>query len=205
MGGFLGVLKDVGEGIAQQSSFGQAIAGALDPSFQPAQKNQQNLLSSLINRYKPAVKSQGVSNYYSNANGAVTPTDFDSDVPGIDPAHLTDPSNPVDPNRYMAPAAQQDISGDIPNQNQWQSAPGGGVGQGIRTAAEAAVGLADGSTLVTKPTIAKIGERGPEMVVPLQARAGNRVQPDVLEGHIQAPKVPGIKYSRYKSFTDRAL
>lgn len=57
-----------------------------------------------------------------------------------------------------------------------------------------------GGAIVTQPTIAKIGEAGPEAVVPLTPRASNKMQPDLLEGHITAPKVPGVRYSRYKSF-----
>ena len=57
-----------------------------------------------------------------------------------------------------------------------------------------------GGGIVTKPTLARIGERGPEAVVPLTPRPGNKLQPDLLEGHVTAPKVPGVRYSRYKSF-----
>ena len=53
-------------------------------------------------------------------------------------------------------------------------------------------------TVVTRPTIAKLGEEGPEAVVPLTPRAGNKMQPDLLEGRIAEPSVPGIRYSRYK-------
>lgn len=57
-----------------------------------------------------------------------------------------------------------------------------------------------GGSLVTKPTIAKIGEKGPEAVIPLNPRAGNKMQPDVLEGHVSAPRVPGLHFSRYRTF-----
>jgi hypothetical protein len=57
-----------------------------------------------------------------------------------------------------------------------------------------------GGTLITKPTIAKIGEAGPEAVVPLTPRPGNKMQPDIIEGRVAAPRVPGVHYSRYKSF-----
>jgi hypothetical protein len=110
----------------------------------------------------------------------------------------------MDPNRYEESGAQgppQDGS-QIGNQGQWQGAPGG---TGLLGAAPiAAAGLARGATVVNSPTIAKIGEAGPEMVVPLKARAGNRIQPDVLEGRLSQPKVPGVRYSRYKTFTDRS-
>ena len=54
--------------------------------------------------------------------------------------------------------------------------------------------------IVTKPTFARIGEHGPEAVVPLTPRAGNHLQPDILEGHVSGPKVPGVRYSRYRGF-----
>jgi hypothetical protein len=192
MGGWLGALKAVGEGIASQSVLGTAVAENLDPSFQPAQQNQQGLLGA-AGRYLKNRRAQ-------TAPGANVPTNYDQNVPGIDPAHMTDPSNPIDPNRYEDPGAQgADSPGGVPvpNQDQWLKPP--------VTPQFAGAGLAKGATIVSSPTIAKIGEAGPEMVVPLKARAGNRVQPDVLEGHISPPRTPGIRYSRYKTFTDRSL
>lgn len=59
--------------------------------------------------------------------------------------------------------------------------------------------LASG-TVVNKPIIAKLGEGGPEAVVPLTPRAGNKMQPDILEGRVPAPRVPGVHYSRYKGY-----
>jgi hypothetical protein len=64
--------------------------------------------------------------------------------------------------------------------------------------AEAA--LLGGGGIITKPTLARIGEKGPEAVVPLTPRPGNKMQPDLLEGRLSNPAVPGVKYSRYKSF-----
>ena len=54
--------------------------------------------------------------------------------------------------------------------------------------------------LVTKPTIARIADKGPELVVPMNSAAGNRVRPDMLEGHLQAPKVPGVRYQQFKGY-----
>lgn len=81
---------------------------------------------------------------------------------------------------------------------------GSGMGDAAETGADMAadaaiVGFKQGA-IVTKPTIARIGEKGPEAVIPLTPRAGNKMQPDIMEGHISAPRVPGIKYSRYRSF-----
>src|SRR6185436_13212535 len=42
--------------------------------------------------------------------------------------------------------------------------------------------------VVTQPTLVKLAEHGqPEAVVPLTPRPGNRLQPDMLEGHINPP------------------
>ena len=80
------------------------------------------------------------------------------------------------------------------------AADAGVVDAATGPASDAALMMLGGGGIVTKPTLARIGERGPEAVVPLTPRAGNKLQPDLLEGHITAPKVPGVRYSRYKSF-----
>jgi hypothetical protein len=54
--------------------------------------------------------------------------------------------------------------------------------------------------LVTKPTIARVGESGPEAIVPLNNAAGNKVRPDLMEGHLQPPKVPGVRYQNFKGY-----
>jgi hypothetical protein len=191
MGGFLGALRAVGEGIASQSTLGTAIAENLDPSFQPAQQNQQGLLGA-AGRY--------MRNRRNAQDSPNAPSNYDADVPGVVPAHLTDPSDPNDPNRYMGqPPLEGPDPGQVAASSQWNQPPTAGRLPGLASLAAAS------GTVVTSPTIAKIGEKGPEMVVPLKARGGNRIQPDVLEGHITPPKSPNIRYSRYRSFTDRSL
>ncbi len=54
--------------------------------------------------------------------------------------------------------------------------------------------------LITKPTIARLGESGPEAVIPLNNKAGNRVTPDLMEGHLMPPKVPGVRYQNFKGY-----
>ena len=54
--------------------------------------------------------------------------------------------------------------------------------------------------IVTTPTIARLGDRGPEAVIPLNSHVGAHVRPDMLEGHLQAPKVQGIRYQQAKGF-----
>ncbi len=55
-----------------------------------------------------------------------------------------------------------------------------------------------GGQIVSKPSIVKL-EKG-DSVIPLTPRAGNKLQPDLLEGHLAAPKPSGLQYSRYKSY-----
>ena len=192
MGGFFASLGDAALGAVKDQ-----IGVGDNPEMQAGQRNQQNLLTNIVGRYMRAKRQQTLG-----TPGANVPSNYDQNVPGINPAHLTDESNPMDPNRYEGDGMQgPPQSGEqIPNQNQWQSSP-----TPPPMMAGVAAGLAKGATMVTQPTIAKIGESGPEMVVPMNASAHNRVQPDVLEGHITAPKVPGVRYNRYKAFTDRAL
>ena len=107
------------------------------------------------------------------------------------------PQMPAPPQAPVAPPVDETTGGGFGN-NQWSTPapkPGSQAGgmDGLAT-------LAAGSgAIVTSPTIAKIGERGPEAIVPLTPRAGNKLQPDMLEGHIAGPRVPGVRYSRYKS------
>lgn len=73
--------------------------------------------------------------------------------------------------------------------------------------------------MAAEPMIAKVGEAGPEMaggriisspsivalkkgesVVPLTPHASNKLQPDLIEGHVAAPNPQGIHYSRYKAY-----
>ena len=59
-----------------------------------------------------------------------------------------------------------------------------------------------GGTIVTRPTIAKLAEKGiPEAVVPLNPNAGSHVRPDLLEGEIKPPQLPGMRYRQYKGFS----
>jgi hypothetical protein len=58
--------------------------------------------------------------------------------------------------------------------------------------------------LVTKPIIARVGENGPEAIVPLNNNAGNKVRPDLLEGHLAPPHVPGMRYQKFKGYKNPA-
>lgn len=86
------------------------------------------------------------------------------------------------------------------NPNQPDPQSGGG---GLATLAAGAMGLPvfDQGVIVTQPTRAKLAADGrPEAVIPLTPRSGQKMSPDLLEGHITAPKVSGVRYSRYKTF-----
>jgi hypothetical protein len=137
-------------------------------------------------------------------------------------ARYQSPSAPPGATTPMAPPVPPapDTSGGTAGGSQWgASAPksgligqvmqGGGSGATGDGAADAEAGIGGdvaeaallaGGGVITQPTLARIGERGPEAVVPLTPRPGNKMQPDLLEGHGAAPHVPGVKYSRYKSF-----
>lgn len=54
--------------------------------------------------------------------------------------------------------------------------------------------------LVTQPTVARLGESGPEMVIPLNGKAGNHTSPRMLEGQLNMPHVGGMRYQRYRGY-----
>ncbi len=58
--------------------------------------------------------------------------------------------------------------------------------------------------IFTQPTIVKVAENHqPEAIIPLGGQ-GNKTHPDLLEGHLQPPKIPGLRYQRYKGFSNTA-
>jgi hypothetical protein len=110
-----------------------------------------------------------------------------------DPESGVQPSAPPNPYDGAAGQSQQDLMGGSQEQ-QW-------------TGDDTAFGpepMAHGK-LVTKPTIAKLGESGPEIVIPLNNAPGNHTRPDLLMGHLQPPQVQGLKYQRYKGYAARTL
>ncbi len=56
--------------------------------------------------------------------------------------------------------------------------------------------------LVTHPIIARVGEKGPEAIIPLNNAPGNHVRPDMLQGHLAPPKVPGMRYQKFKGYVN---
>lgn len=55
-----------------------------------------------------------------------------------------------------------------------------------------------GGRIISSPTIVKLNKG--EVVIPLNSKATNKLQPDLLEGHVAAPNPQGVHYSRYKSY-----
>lgn len=55
-----------------------------------------------------------------------------------------------------------------------------------------------GGRIITQPSIVKLNKG--DTVVPLTPRAGNKMQPDLLEGHIPAMKPQGEQMSRFQRY-----
>lgn len=55
-----------------------------------------------------------------------------------------------------------------------------------------------GGRIISSPSIVKL-EKG-ETVIPLTPRSGNKLQPDLLEGHVQAMKPKGEQFSRFPRY-----
>lgn len=112
--------------------------------------------------------------------------------PGLQPFQLPEPQDPMesgDPGmdqalpvlRGMPNAAAPDAMEEM--SSIWNPQPEEDLGAG---------------KLVTKPTIARIGEKGPEAIIPLTPRAGNKLSPDLLRGFPS-----GIPHPRYQSLSRR--
>lgn len=119
-----------------------------------------------------------------HSGGALLPAPDAPEMPSASGGPSLDPL-------YSAPDASQDPSDPgLGIQSRWTGTQMPSYGKG---------------KLVTHPVVARLGESGPEAVIPLTPRVGNKLQPDLLEGHGAAPKVPGVSYSRYKGFSNRAF
>lgn len=61
-----------------------------------------------------------------------------------------------------------------------------------------------GGRIITHPSIVKLNKG--ESVIPMTPRPNNKLQPDLVEGHVAAPMPQGVHYSRYKTYgTGRGL
>ena len=166
------------QGLAQSSPLGNAVYNAFNAPQQP---------------------TAGPYARYQSPSNAMTP------MPAPPP-----PAPPVDTSmsgsQWGASAPKSGLLGNVAkavHPGATGDAADGIADAGADAAADSVAvdaALLAGGGIITKPTLARIGEKGPEAVVPLTPRPGNKMQPDLLEGHMGMPHVPGVKYSRYKSF-----
>lgn len=202
------------------SGFGQVANGFGNALMDEARQNSP-LANGLYSRYKHPQSDQTGPMFGSGPS-------MDNGM-GIESPPSPPPPNPMQTQAQPLPSLPQphaqdsaDIGGMQNNElgNQWsrpdpQSSGGAGTDflhkkLGLESLAPGGSGgvvpeaMAHGK-IVTSPTIARVGESGPEAVIPLTPRAHNKLNPDLLEGHITNPKVPGIRYSSYRHFTNRAF
>ena len=207
MGGFWNALGQVGEGLAQgvakKTPLGQGIysgvQGYLDSRSAPPNVSPDAMMDMGV-----ASQNAPDAGTYARYNSPTTPgvatpvnPGGTGDVGAPAQAPWSPPSTTPAPQVTSDPGSDQSMAAGG-NQSQWNQSGNGGGGA-LAAGAKIALGL-KGGAIITEPTLARIGEHGPEAVVPLTPRATNKMQPDLLEGHITAPKVPGVRYSRYKSF-----
>ena len=109
-------------------------------------------------------------------------------TPGLQPFQLPEPQDPMAAGgealpdlRGMPNAANPQAQAEM--SSIWNPQPEEDLGAG---------------KLVTKPTIARVGEKGPEAIIPLTPRAGNKLSPDLLKDFPS-----GIPHPRYRSFGGR--
>lgn len=150
---------------------------------------------------------------------------------GVDPAMMDAQPQPMQAPPPPEPGDDHSATDAALNAEQapTQSNGGGIIGNAIANKIAGSGSGGDPSMahggVAGNPMMARVGESGPEMaghqlvkspsivhlekgdaVVPLTPRSTNKLQPDLLEGHGVAPKVPGMAFSRYKSYgTGRGL
>jgi hypothetical protein len=210
MGGFWNTLGQVGQGLAQgiakKSPLGQAVYGGvqnyMDKKSQPPTVGLDDMESLGITA--PNTPTAGAYARYNSPSTPGVATPVNPQVTGDVGAPAQSPYAPPAVTPLSVTQQPGDETGSqIGNQSQWNQPSGSGqspVGNVIQAGLTKALGL-KGGAIITQPTLARIGEHGPEAVVPLTPRAGNKLQPDLLEGHITPAKVPGVRYSRYRSYS----
>lgn len=185
MGGFWSTLGQVGEGIGQGMEQNAARKSPIFNGLYSAYNS--NRINNSMNQFRDL----NVADPTGQTNGIDT---WDGSQPaqiGTDSPLMSESIPPPAP----TPAPNPNSIPDSPLANHGQSNNESVLSRVLPVLLNAAEG-----TVVTKPTIAKLGEKEPEMVVPLHSKAANRIQPDILEGRISPPRVPGVHYSRYRSF-----
>lgn len=126
----------------------------------------------------------------------------DPNAGGSDSTFSPEPYDPNDSgNYYPDPQAGGDTGGGYGYENPdlgEDYALGGTAGKTqISRIAERGPEVA-GGRIVAQPSIVKLNKG--ETVVPLTPRAGNKMQPDLLEGHIPAMKPQGEQMSRFQRY-----
>lgn len=186
--------SDLGENILDNAAAKSPLARALVNRYRSSPDSSQGQFVG-----PPAIRPDG-----SPQNAPEDPT---QQPPYNDPSATPGTGVPPAFGNLAAPGAgqQSSLANVLPQEaqmygSQWNQGQPQQQGSGaVINALLGKINAAQG-TLVTSPTIARIGEKGPEAVVPLTPRPGNKMQPDILEGHVSAPRVPGVRYSRYRTF-----
>ena len=181
MGGFWNTLGQVGEGVlqgaAKKTPIGQAVyngvQGYLDNKSQPPAASTDDM--NALGLTSPNAPPAGTYARYNSPSTPGVATPVNPQVTGDVGAPAQAPWSP--PPVTPAPQVTQDPGSQsgIGNQSQWNGNSGGSNGGGalgsvLSAGAKVALGLKGGS-IVTQPTLARIGEHGPEAVVPLTPRA----------------------------------
>lgn len=128
----------------------------------------------------------------------------DPNAGGSDSTFSPEPYDPDDPgNYYPDPQAGGDTGGGggygYENPDIGEDYAHGGVAghSQISRVAESGPESVAGK-IITSPSIVRLNKG--ETVVPLTPRAGNKMQPDLLEGHIPAMKPQGEQMSRFQRY-----
>lgn len=206
---------------AGASAASNAVLATQAPNLRP-QATQNNLTyNPVTNTYNSSTTNNSggsasapasnppIANPFPSSSGTgagSTPPQYGTGVNITYPGGGTDPAS--DPNSSQTPGSSSstEAAGD-PFANNPGTPPElpvvndyGGGGGGNQDYMDASSLDMAGGQIVTRPTYARLGESGPEAVVPLHPTPSAKLSPDLLEGHLSPPRVPGVKYSRYKSF-----
>lgn len=202
----------------------QGITGN-SPTPQPGQNPATALANSVIARYR---RSPDPSTTMMGPNP--TPAELNQPIQQSQPqqAPMSDPSGNVQPNPAAQQQSQWNQPGQQSNSplnlaSLLNKKPTNGdatdVGDLGGDAGLADLALMAKGGIASQPMTAKIAESGPEVaggrivtspsivklqkgeaVVPLTPRPGNKLQPDLLEGHITAMKPQGESFSRFQRY-----
>jgi hypothetical protein len=151
----------------------------------------RSLPGDIYSRYQAQKSQEGID--AAGEAAAVDPAFGMSPSPGMDAisqmnesAGLDDLSKPGS-GLTAGQVAGEDHSGQWTQSQPAAAAGGGGLAKMAINAAIGAAfpGAAEGR-IVTEPTIVRLGEREPEMVIPLNGRAGNKTSPAAMGSRYQS-------------------